>query len=140
MNRLAMLTMVAMLGASACSDTPTTPDVPDPVTIVLPPDAPGVLVAKGAITHDFSVGSSGDVEAQLTLLGDGTQTVSFALGTWDSGTRVCTLTFVRDDAKQGTIFNGTAGRAGPLCVRVADVGLLTDPVEYRIRVVYPGTR
>jgi len=138
MKRLAMLTAVLALATACDSDTPVAPIVTPPtyVTDTFPLDNPGTLTVNGAITHDFSVKTGGDVQAVLTSFGpDSTTNVGLGLGTWN-GT-ACQLIIANDNARQGTILSGRATDAGGLCVRIYDVGKMTEPLQYRISVTHP---
>lgn len=137
MKRLAILSVLLAAGAAACSsDTPTTPTTPPSVTItdVFPTNDVGTLFVNGAATHDFSV-KTGDVTVVLTSFGpDSTLNVGLGLGTWN-GT-ACQLIITNDNARQGTIITGHATDTGGLCVRIYDVGKLTEPLAYRISVTH----
>ena len=138
MKRLAMLSAVLALAAACDSDTPITPIVPTPtyVTDVFPLNDPGTLTINGAATHDFSTRTPGDIQAVLTSFGpDSTTNVGLALGTWN-GT-ACQLIIANDNARQSTILSGRATDAGGLCVRIYDVGKMTEPLQYRISVTHP---
>src|SRR5690242_14839898 len=130
MRRFAILSVALALSAAACSDdTPITTPTPISVTDTFPITPPGSLNMNGGVSHDFSVSGSGEVRAQLTSLApDTTQIIGFALGTWNGAG--CQIILANDRATQGTIITGAATGAGTLCVRVYDVGRITDPVQY----------
>jgi hypothetical protein len=52
-------------------------------------------------------------------------------GTWNG--QYCQVTLFKDDAAVGQTLVGNAS-AGSFCVRVADVGRLTEPATYSIKV------
>ena len=61
--------------------------------------------------------------------------VGFALGTWNGV--ACQIVIADDSAAQGDTVAGGASRTGNLCVRIYDVGNLTEATAYEILVVHP---
>ena len=131
----ACLTLAAILIASACGDdtaTPTQPTTPTTVTKTFT----GTLGRNAAMTHDFTTQRSGTVTATLTsLTPDPTAIIGLSLGTWN-GT-VCQIVLANDKGTQGSSVAGTVSTFGNLCVRVYDVGALTQVVSYEVQVVHP---
>ena len=125
------------LAAGACDDDnnnniPTAPTPPPSVTETFA-DSIG---RNGARTHNFSTGASGAVTITLTALApDSTLLVGFSLGTWNGAN--CQLVITNDAATQGTVITGGVSSLGSLCVRIYDVGNITDPISYEITVVHP---
>ena len=124
--------LVAAAVATGCGDE-------DPITA--PPESPipvtetfsGTVTVNGAFTHPFAVAKAGSVQAQLTALSpDDTVTVGLALGTWNG--IACQVVITSDSAKLSTSLLGTATAPGSLCVRVFDVGGLTAPTNYDVKV------
>jgi hypothetical protein len=144
MHRLtaSIVAVTLALTAVACDDPVAT--TPDPVLVseVFPiANAEGVsppLVVGGAATWHFTLATSGTITATITRLEpDATVTVGFALGTWNDASQVCQPVLIRDNAVINTAINGAASFAGTFCVRIYDVGTLTDAVNYVIRVDHP---
>ena len=141
MNRRSFLPLFVLLPlvftTIGCSNddnnTPTAPTTPTPPTTIVFAET---IARNGARTHNFTTQSSGQVTATLTTLSpDSALVVGFALGTWN-GTS-CQQVLVKDDATQGTVLLGGVSSFGSLCVRVYDVGNVTEPINYEITVVHP---
>jgi len=133
MRRLQFLTVVFALAGAACSDSNTVvaPTVPDPFTDRFG----GTLNRNGGQSFSFTTGRSGNVQATLTSLApDAALPVGLSLGTWN-GTS-CQIILANDKAIQGSTINGATTGAGSLCVRVYDVGNVTDPSTYEIQVIH----
>ncbi|MDR1989895.1 MAG: hypothetical protein LBQ09_06650 [Acidobacteriaceae bacterium] len=148
MRQLAILTALIAFTA-ACGGSPSTPTPTYNTGTDLFPlgdsdstNPTGVLNINGAQTYDFSIVGPGTISATITALAptpaDGSSIiVGLALGTWN-GTG-CALALTNDSATLGSNVNGTASAAGSFCVRIYDIGQLTDTVNYRISVDYPKT-
>ena len=138
-RRLLLPTLAAVILAfavSACDDddnnTPTAPTPPVTVTETFA-DSIG---RNGARTHNFSNQASGAVTVTLTTLApDSALVVGFSLGTWNG--QNCQLVITNDAATQGTVITGGVSSFGSLCVRIYDVGNITDPISYEITAVHP---
>lgn len=119
----------------ACSDdqptTPTTPTNP-PVTETFS----GSINPNGAATHTFTGSTAGNVTATLSAVGpDSATIVGFLLGVWNGGS--CTTVTASDAASQNTVLYGNLSASAVLCVRIYDVGRLTENATYEITVVHP---
>jgi hypothetical protein len=131
--------VLATFAMSACGDedapeTPTGPTTPATVTSTFT----GTITRNGAATHFFNASTTGTVTATLTSLSPNPEiVVGFALGTSSSGGTVCNVVLVRDNAVQSTVIFGNVNASGELCVRIYDVGNVTDPIDYSISVVHP---
>lgn len=126
---------VAMVAALGCDDDPTpispTPNPPATVTDTFT----GTVNKNGAASHNF-ISTAGVVTATLKSLSpDPELVVGFAVGTWSNA--VCNVVLVRDRAVQSTVIYGNVNAIGELCVRVYDVGNVSEPIEYSIEVVHP---
>jgi hypothetical protein len=123
------------LAASACGDDPIeTPINPDPVTYT--ENYSGSVNRNGAVSHSFFTTLAGEVTATLTNLTPDGLTIGLMLGTWN-GT-ICAVQLPNDKAVKSTVIVGTASTAASLCVRIYDVGNITDaePAAYEITVVH----
>ena len=135
MRALAAVAILAALVSAACGSgtsgtttTPTNPVTTDSFT--------GTLTRNGAGTFTFITARSGSVTATLVSLGpDSGLTVGLSLGTWNGN--ACQTVLAKDNAVQSSSIVGSASAAGSLCVRVYDVGNVTDPVAYQIDVAHP---
>jgi hypothetical protein len=137
LSGLLVLAVVAF-GASACEDTvptePTPPAAGPPTTETFS----GVLTINGAQTFSFNVSAAGALTATLkTVTPDATIGVGMGMGTYFATTCAVLSGLFNDNALQGAVITGQAGSAGTLCVRVSDVGKLTEPLSFEIVVVHP---
>ena len=127
--------LIGALLAAGCDndpDTPETPTTPDPVTTTFT----GTINVNGARTHTFTVARSGVVTATLTTVTpDATIQVGFGLGTFNGSN--CQITLPKDDAVQGNAVTGVANTAGTLCLRIYDVGKMTESLGYTFTVSHP---
>ena len=132
------LTFVAVLtlATMACDsgeDTPTTPTTPGPTVTET---FAGTVTLNGAATFTFNTNLAGIVNATLRTIGPVTTTqVGMALGTWNGVT--CAVQLANDRITAGTAVTGQVNAAGALCVRVYDVGQLTETSTFEIVVVHP---
>lgn len=125
---------VAMLAMGACNNnnliTPPTPGTP------VTDSYSGTLTKNGAFTHAFSISTLGSITAAIVSLApNSAQIVGLQLGVWN-GTS-CTASSSTDTATTGSSITLTASSAGVVCVRLYDVGFVTDPVLYQLQVVHP---
>jgi hypothetical protein len=129
--------LVAALSTIGCKgenpfETPTNPGPAPTVTETFSGD----LGRNGARTHNFSTSASGSVTATLTtLVPDSALVIGFSLGTWNGS--VCNIVLAKDDATQGTVVTGGVSSFGSLCVRIYDVGNVTEQISYEITIVHP---
>lgn len=127
--------LIIMLIAAACGDNPfDIPTQPTPTNVT--ETFAGTLNPNGAATHSFTVQTAGTLTATLmTVSPDSTIAIGLSLGTWNGA--VCQIVLANDRALQGTVITGTASSFGNLCVRVYDVGNITEPTSYEVQVVHP---
>jgi hypothetical protein len=131
--RLLVLSLPLLMGCKGEIDNlPTTPD-----PVVVTETFTGTLTKNGAQTHNVFTGATGTVTATLTSLGEtAPEKVGISMGTLAGAT--CTVVLHNDNAVVTSYLSGTVSSlAGSLCVRIFDVGTLTDPVEYTITVSHP---
>lgn len=98
----------------------------------------GTLTRNGATSHPFPINfpSGGEVTAVLkTVTPDDTTVVGFSLGTFN-GT-ACQSVIANDRAVAPASLLGRATSTGTLCVRIYDIGSVTDPQNYEIEVTHP---
>lgn len=135
LRRPLLATLVVAL-AAACGDngTPATPTTPTPTTATV--TFLGTITPNGAATHVFTATASGTVTATLTSVGpDSAVRIGFALGTWNGA--ICQVVLANDNAVQGAVITGGLSSSGNLCVRIYDIGTLTEPATYEVQVVHP---
>jgi len=137
--RLFLLRAVLVLplegGAWACGNN-TTPTAPTDPTLTTE-EFSGTVTVNGAVTHNFYSTSTGSVTATLTALApESTTTIGLSLGTWNGAS--CAVVIANDQAVLTSIVTGTVSTiGGSLCVRVYDVGAMTEPTDYTVSVVHP---
>ena len=110
---------------------------PTPTTPVTVTDTfAGTLTSNGAASYQFTTAASGTVTATLaTLSPDSTLIVGIALGTWSAN--ACQIVLSKDSATQSSFIVGQASQANTFCVRIYDVGNVTDPATYELQVNHP---
>lgn len=130
---LRWLAILLFAGATAaCESDVILPSPPDRVAVT--ETFAGTLTPNDAETFPFP-SQSGIVTATLmNLVPDSTMTLGLSLGTWNGLS--CAIVLANDKATQGITITGSVNSIGNLCVRVYDVGALTDPLTYEIRVVH----
>ena len=127
--------LIGALLAAGCDndpDRPDTPTEPDPITDTFT----GSINVNGAATHTFAVPRTGIVSATLTTVTpDATIQVGFGLGTWNGSN--CQMVLTKDDGVQGNAVTGITNGAGTLCLRIYDVGKMTETLNYTVTVSHP---
>ncbi|MDP2056050.1 MAG: hypothetical protein Q8L75_20640 [Acidobacteriota bacterium] len=131
--KLVAVALPLLLAVSACDSViDNIPTTPDPVTVT--ETFTGSLNINGAATHTFFTSATGAVTATLTSLGDNPPAqVGFSVGTFAGSS--CSLLITNDKAVVTSVVTGVVTTlGGSLCVRIYDVGSLTESVPYEIRV------
>ena len=129
---MAVLTLASMACDSG-ENTPTTPTTPGPT---ITETFAGTVTQNGAATFTFNTSVSGIVTATLKSIGPVTTAqVGLALGTWNGVT--CAVVLTNDRITTGLAVTGQVNAAGSLCVRIYDVGQLTETSTFEIVVVHP---
>ena len=129
---VAFVLPLAMFTAACEGDIANIPTTPDPVTVT--ETFTGSVTINGAATHTFFTSATGTVTATLISLGENPPAlVGLSMGTYSGST--CSLLLTNDRAVVSSVVSGTVTTlGGNLCVRIYDVGNLTEPVSYEIRV------
>jgi hypothetical protein len=133
---VAFVLALALAGAGCdpkTTNTPTTPTTPtDPTT----ESFSGTVGINAAVTFSFAVLREGYVTATIKTLAPETEAkIGLALGTWNGQT--CQLVLTNDTATQSRTVTGYANGVSALCVRIYDVGSLTQVNNFEITVVHP---
>ena len=129
----ALLTALVAGGCGSSTSSPTSPTSPTQITEAFN----GTLTVNGAATYPFAVQQTGTITATLDALSTDGAVVGLALGTWNATTLSCAIpTIANDAAVQGTSVIGSAASTANFCVRIYDVGKLTDPTDYVITVTH----
>jgi hypothetical protein len=122
---------LAIVAAGCGSKTPTTPT--DTPAVQVTETFFGTVTVSGGATSTFTEEKAGSVSVQLTALTpDDSVKVGLQLGTWN-GTS-CAVSITKDDAVLNSVLLGTATGPGTVCVRVYDVGGLTQPTDFEVKV------
>lgn len=127
-----LLAVVAGGCSGLIDQLPTTPD-----PVIVTETFTGTLTRNGAATHQFFTAATGAVTATLVSLGEEPpETVGFSMGTMSGST--CSIVLANDQAVVTSVLTGTVSTLqGALCVRIYDVGKLTNPVDYVFTVTHP---
>ena len=132
---LLAVAVVAIVAMSACANdalTTTPTYTPCPCT----DGFSGTLSKNGAFSHTFTITNLGAVTASLVTLSPNTaQIVGLQLGVWNGVS--CTAASSTDAATTGSSITLNASSAGTLCVRLYDVGFISEPVLYQLQVTHP---
>jgi hypothetical protein len=131
-RQLRLLVFILLVGAACDDNTPTTRPTPTPTPVT--EMFSGSVNPNGAAVHQFSTMAGGSVTATLTTVTP-TVALGLSLGTWNGA--VCQIILANDNAVQGTTLTGTASALGSFCVRVYDIGRLTQSTSYQLTVTHP---
>jgi hypothetical protein len=138
---LACTLLLPLLVAAGCggddddNDTPTSPSNP---VVTVTDTFTGTLVRNGGTSHPFPVVSAagGDVTATLKAVTPNAESlVGMSLGTWNGS--ACQAVIANDRAVVSASILGRATSTGTLCLRIYDIGTITDPQDYEVEVVHP---
>lgn len=135
---LSAAALAAVCCATACSNDPffTQPtDTSTPATEVTE-TFDGQLTINGAMAHPFAVGRVGAVTVRLIAVDPTDVTIGLSLGTWNASLNSCQLIITNDAALGGATVVGSATVVGAFCVRVYDVGRLSQPILYSLSVTH----
>ncbi len=134
-TRVLIVLLVAVVAMVGCNNTPI---ISNPTVVGTPvtDSFSGTLSKNGAFTHAFSIATLGSITAAIVALApDTAQIVGLQLGVWN-GTS-CTASSSTDVATTGSSITLNASSAGIVCVRLYDVGFISEPVLYQLQVVHP---
>ena len=127
---LAGLTLLTAACGGTNNIAPPTGATPVPVTETFT----DTIQQNGAFTYPFVAQASGTIQAGLTAVSPDT-TLGVSLGTWNGLT--CQVVIANDKAAVNTAVTGTATAIGNFCVRVYDVGSVTEPTEFTLSILHP---
>lgn len=130
--------ILALLTTACGSNTPTTPTTPNlPSTEIFS----GTLPVQGSSFYSFTVAATGNVSITLASLvpvapGPAVNTVmGLGVGT-PSGTE-CSVTNSVTTAPGLTAQLVNSLTAATYCAKIYDLGALTAPVDFTVRIVHP---
>jgi len=121
-----------MLVAGCGSDkTPTTPST---TSSIVSENWSSALAPGGTSTRSFTVKSAGTISVTLTGAG---ATVGLGVGLPRVSGGGCRLGAAVDASAGSTPQISTQADAGQYCVQVYDLGTLTDPVGFSVKIEHP---
>jgi hypothetical protein len=137
-SRVACVTFLLVAASTACkkSDSTTTTA---PTTVARSTDSfTGTVAVGGTATHNFTVGSTGQVDVTLTAAAPPTDvSMGLAVGVpGDAGCAPLAGASTNTSAGSSPQLSGTIS-SGTLCVRIADNGSQKAQVSYTVTVVHP---
>lgn len=130
---LCVVSFAVLMISCGDDDLPTTPTTPNTPSVT--ETFSGTLNINGAITHTFVSGTFGAVTSTLTVVTPDTAVLGMSLGTWNGIS--CNIILAADKSALNTTVTGLVSSVGNLCVRLYDVGSLTEPTSYEVRVDHP---
>jgi hypothetical protein len=125
-----------IVGCGSSSALPTTVTTPTSTTLTTDTFT-GTVNQNGGATFAFIANAAGTVTATIKAINpDATIAIGLSLGNWN-GTS-CAWAVANDNALVGAAVAGTASGPSSLCVRVYDVGKISDtPVTFSVDVAHP---
>ncbi len=138
--------LAASLAVGGCDDntTTTTPTSPD-TTAAIPAGFQtfgGTLAVQGSSLFTFDITTAGTVNVTLTSVSTSNTTplpqtvLGIAYGTPSTDLTTCNVTISKSTAPGLATQMTTQGAKGAACVVVSDVGQLTGPVTFVVRVAH----
>jgi len=95
------------------------------------------VTINGASTQPFVVQRAGTVVAALTALDPAATVIGLSLGTWNGvACAIGSGALANDAATLGVSITGSATATGNYCVRVYDVGKLTQAAAYQLTITH----
>lgn len=134
---LGVVLMTGALVAAGCDNVVENATQPAEPAPTITETFTGTLTVSGAQTHMFNVAANGSVTVTLTeVTPDNSILVGLVLGIWNAVGGTCT-SVIAGTARQGNAVSGNVTGTGTVCVRVHDVGTLTESLNYTLSVVHP---
>jgi hypothetical protein len=122
----------AILVAACGSDN--TPTTPTNTSMTRTENWSSVLAPGGASTRSFTVNSAGTIAVTLTVVGT---TVGLGVGLPRTSGGGCRLGVAVNAVPGTTPQISTQADAGQYCVQVYDLGTLTDPTGFVLKIDHP---
>jgi hypothetical protein len=128
------LPLIFAVAVAACGSEEDTPTSPTPIVPTVSERFEDTIGTNHARTHTF-ISGSGVITATLTSVAPiGDTILGVSLGTWNGA--ACQLVVTNDAIRQGQTVTGQASTPGNFCVRVYDVGQITQPTTYVVEVIH----
>lgn len=129
--------LALIMGGISCDsgDSTSTTPTTTPTTTITETFA-GSITVNGAATFTFPTTTSGTVSATLRSIAPvSTIQLSLAIGTWNGIN--CQVVLPNDRAGVGSVISGNVSGAGTLCVRISDIGQMTQTTTFEVVVTHP---
>jgi len=124
--------VIAVFAAAGCgSDTPTTPSTTSKTTSE---NWSSAVAPGGTSSRSFTVNASGTITVTLTGAG---ATLGVGVGLPRVTGGGCRLGVTVNASPGSSPQISTAADAGQYCVQVYDLGTLTDPVSFALKIDHP---
>ena len=124
--------VIAVLAAAGCgSDTPTTPSTTSKTTSE---NWSSAVAPGGTSSRSFTVNASGTIAVTLTGAG---ATLGLGVGLPRVTGGGCRLGVTVNASPGSSPQISTAADAGQYCVQVYDLGTLTEPVSFALKIDHP---
>ena len=124
--------VIAMFAAAGCgSDTPTTPSTTSKTTSE---NWSSAVAPGGTSSRSFTVNASGTITVTLTGAG---ATLGLGVGLPRVTGGGCRLGVTVNASPGSSPQISTPADAGQYCVQVYDLGTLTDPVSFALKIDHP---
>jgi len=130
-KRIAFACLVAMTGA--CGDGNTTPTSPT-TTTAMNESWSSVLAPGGTSSRSFTVNAAGTITVTMTSAG---ATVGLGVGLPRTTGGVYRLGVSVSPGGSASPQIATSADAGQYCVQVFDLGTLTDPISFALKIDHP---
>ena len=134
MNRDWLPIVLAALMLAGCGDDNSTPTTPSNTSKIVTEDWSSTVAPAGASTRSFTVNSVGTISVTLTGAG---ATLGLGVGLPRTTGGGCRLGVAVIASAGGSPQISTQADAGQYCVQVYDLGTLTDPVGFSLKVEHP---
>jgi hypothetical protein len=133
MNRWLIVVLAAMMFAG-CGDDNSTPTTPSNTSKIVTEDWSSAVAPGGASTRSFTVTSAGTISVTLTGAG---ATLGLGVGLPRTTGGGCRLGVAVIASAGGSPQISEQADAGQYCVQVYDLGTLTDPVGFSLKIEHP---
>lgn len=126
--------LVLALLVGACGDDNNTPTTPTNTSSTKTETWGSVVAPGGQSTRSFTANNAGSIAVTLTAAG---ATLGLGVGVPRTTGGGCRLGVTVDAAPGSTPQLTAQADAGQYCVQVYDLGTLTDPVPFELKIEHP---